>query len=414
MNIIRKKKFRESFMLIVVFITMAMFSIKIMVGMISLFEEIPIPNIINRGALLFYICLFLYFIFNHKFDKSFLGFGTLQFIICFIIIDFLLYLYNGGALYDYLYRDFPLVLSLITYIVSYNLYLKYPRDSILLQYVAIALVLILCAGYFVISNGIRFSLEHFSLRLGIAYIPLLFTPLLLLNKNKVSLICFLVVGYVVIDSGKRGGLIALLVGLVLFYLVIKQSISKTKNIRIILLLTLAILFIEAFLPENTIVTDMLDRLIHGSEDSDYSSGRVSIYTEVLNKYFNSDPVGLLFGHGLGSVDKISKEGLSAHNDFIEALFDFGFIGFVSYLMFYIYYLRQIFLTSKKDKYVEAVLTYSFLIVLFLSVFSQIFIYQYLCLFTFTWGAISGSLKQEVIRHHKLTLSAGCPTKLNCQ
>lgn len=414
MNIKRNKKFGESILLIVIFITMIMFSIKIMIGMISLFEEVPIPNILNKGSILFYIFLFLYFIFNHKFDKSFLGFGTRQFIVCFVIIDFILNLFYGGALYDYLYRDFPLVLSIITYIVAYNLYLKYPRDSIILQYVAIALVLILCGGYFVISNGIRISLEHFSLRLGIAYIPLLFTPLLLLNKNRFSILCFLVVGYVVIDSGKRGGLIALLVGVVLFYLIIKQSITKTKKIRIVFLLAIAIILFEAFLPESTIGTDMLDRLIHGSEDSDYSSGRVSIYSEVLNNYFNSDSVGLLMGHGLSAVDKISKEGLSAHNDFIEALFDFGFIGFVSYLMFYVYYIRQIFSVSKKDKYIEAVLTYSFIIVLFLSVFSQIFIYQYLCLFTFTWGAISGSYKQETIMHRKQSLNGVYLTNHNCQ
>lgn len=381
---------------ILLFATMASFSLKIMVGMVSLFEEMAVPDVLEKGTLLFYLFFLVFLICNHKFDKSFLGIGTCQFLICFTILDLFASLYGPIGITDYLYRVFPLVLSMFTYLAGYNLYLRCPSNSKWIMYSTIAISIILCVGYIIISNGIRFTFEHSSLRLGIAYLPLIFSPLLLLNKNRLSYFSFLLIGYVILDSGKRGGMLALIIGLVCFYFIIKGTLSASKKIRIAFVTVCAILLLVSFFSESTIASDMIERLIHGSEDSDYTSGRVSIYEEVLKRYSLSDPINMLIGHGYGSVDKISQEGLSAHNDFIEALYDFGIIGCMSYFVFYYYFIKQIMRASQRDVFYKAVLIYAFIVFLFLSFFSQIFIYQYLCLFTFVLGAISGAYKQRII------------------
>ena len=47
----------EGLLLIILFAAMVAFSMKVMLGMISLFEEFDVPTMVSRGAHLFYIIL---------------------------------------------------------------------------------------------------------------------------------------------------------------------------------------------------------------------------------------------------------------------------------------------------------------------------------------------------------------------
>lgn len=375
---------------------------KIMIGMISLFEDFSVPSFINRGVLLFYIILLLTVLFYHRFDKSIFGYGVLQFLVLLFFLNiFTGYFYNTKT-NEIIYGNLSLGLAIITYFVGYNLYSRASKDSTLLQYLAIIATIGLCAEYFIISNTMRIDMNHTTIMLGISYVPLILTPLLLLNNNKLSWISFIIVGYILIDSGKRGGIISLVLGLLFYYLSVKNSIENAKKRKVIVIAIIAIILLWGILAEFVENADFFDRLLHGSDDSDYSSGRLDIYSDTISKYFDSDILGMLMGHGLGSVAKVSKFGVTAHNDFIEALYDFGILGFMSYLLFYVAFIRQTLSISRKSIKMKGVFAYSLAITFFLSTFSQIIVYQYLCLFTFTWGAISGARRQDIMSSQMLS------------
>lgn len=386
----------EGVLLVVLFATMVAFSMKIMLGMISLFEVFNVPYIINRGAQLFYIILIVILLFYHKYDRSVLGMGAVQFLFIFFFLNTLWGYINDVNSSDLWHGNLSLVLAIVTYFVGYNLYLSYPKDGRLLQYLAVISTLALCVEYYLISNTVRFTFNHTALNLGIAYIPLFLTPLLLLNNSKVSWLCVLVVAYVLIDSGKRGGIISLTLSLLLYFAYARNSVNKSKRIKVVLLVVMFLAVFWGFLSEFIVDSDFYERLLHGSDDSDYSSGRVNIYADTLLKYWGSNFFEILLGHGLGSVVSFSRYEVTAHNDFLEALFDFGLVGLISYLFFYILFLKQANQIPRNSLKLKGVFMYSFALTLFVSTFSQIFIYQYLFLFTFTWGAISGTRRQEAL------------------
>ena len=390
----QKKQYFLSILLVILFLTMTAFSMKIMVGMILIFEEFDVPNFLNRGALMFYCVLLLSFILYHKFDKSILGYGFSQLLLVFLLLNSMASLLSNTATNDIMYNTLLLVLAVLTYVVGYNLYSRMPREKKLFEYLAIFSTIALCAEYLVLSNIMRLDFNHTALMLGISYVPLILTPLLLLNKNKLSWVSFILVSYVLIDSGKRGGIIALILGLILYYYCIKTNINRSKKYGAIVFIVIFVLLLWGVLSEYVENTEFFYRLLHGSDDSDYSSGRFDIYGDALSKYFHSDMWGMLFGHGLGSVATVSKYGVTAHNDFIEVLYDFGIVGFMSYLLFYHAFFRQIISIPKRDKSMRGVYVYTLALTFFLSTFSQILVYQYLCLFTFTWGALSGARRQE--------------------
>lgn len=388
-----------SFLLVIFFMTMAAFSMKIMIGMISLFEEFPVSNFLNRGAQLFYFSILLIVLFYHRFDESILGFGVSQFLFLFLVLNCLVGVSAENWASNLVYGTLSLGLAIFTYFVGFNMYFRVSRESKLLEYLTIIATIGLCAEYLIVSSTMRIDFNHTALTLGISYIPLIFTPLLLLNHNKLSPAIFLLVGYVLIDSGKRGGIIALVLALLFYYFTIKKSIESAKIIRVMIIAIIAIVLLWGMLSEFVENTEFFNRLLHGSEDSDYSSGRLDIYSDTLSKYFDSDIEGMFLGHGLGSVAKVSKFGATAHNDFIEALYDFGIVGLFSYIFFYFSFIKQTFSISKQNRKMKGVFVYTLSLTFFLSTISQIIVYQYLCLFSFTWGAISGARQQEQLQYN---------------
>lgn len=83
-----------------------------------------------------------------------------------------------------------------------------------------------------------------------------------------------------------------------------------------------------------------DTIAGFSEDVDSGgNGRLEIWTAVLQKFASSDFFHMLFGNGPQAVSKAVH--LGGHNDFVEIIFDFGFIGIIIYLSFWLSLLLRI-------------------------------------------------------------------------
>ena len=132
--------------------------------------------------------------------------------------------------------------------------------------------------------------------------------------------------------------------------------------------------------------NILDRLETIFEDK--GSGRLGIWENTWEMQMDSSLAGWIFGHGFNAVYINSVPQYSAHNDFLEVLYDFGIIGFILYINFYIIIIKY----SKKlynarSKYTAPFVS-SIVLALIMSITSHLIIFPtyfiYLCLF---WGVI---------------------------
>ena len=80
---------------------------------------------------------------------------------------------------------------------------------------------------------------------------------------------------------------------------------------------------------------------------DGGSGRVDTYELVWKAFKNSTVIEQIFGHGFNAVflDKVSVS--SAHNDFLEVLYDFGILGFFMYILLMISFCQYTVILYKK-------------------------------------------------------------------
>lgn len=141
---------------------------------------------------------------------------------------------------------------------------------------------------------------------------------------------------------------------------------------------------------------LFDRFQNISEDK--GSGRLDIWDNVIDRFSYNSIEYKIIGSGFNAVNKIFP--LSAHNDFLEMLYDYGIIGLVIYLSFVLLMIKSAFKSKiLGDNYFQASII--LLIIFFImSMVSHLWLYPsfYAYLIAFL-GIINGKmyLKDRKIR-----------------
>jgi O-antigen ligase len=202
------------------------------------------------------------------------------------------------------------------------------------------------------------------------YILGLLPLMLACTKAKWRFVPVLVTTFAVIFSTKRTGLLALSVMMILYFVLamIKERNLK-KFAKILLLFALcAALFVGFFLYMDNTFEDMqlVDRLLRLSEDG--GSGRDVRWKVTWESFCSSDLLHMVFGHGKGSIWDATLVG-ETHNDFLQVLYEHGFLAFLAYVGFYVALLAEL-VHMFRAKYPHAVLfAMSVICSLFLAMFS---------------------------------------------
>lgn len=221
-----------------------------------------------------------------------------------------------------------------------------------------------------------------------SYYLLYFLPMLFLflkeNHRKYMFIITLVV---IILSSKRSGFLALGLGFLSYYFTINKKQKNNKKILSFLLVLIVIYFVFNWI--NSIMDGrLLERFESASDDR--GSGRLDVWLYVWTIIQDSSLLNLLFGHGFNSVILQTDTDYSAHNDFLEIIFDFGWIGFVLFIAFLISSIVFLKRLSKTHSTQAPVLSMALLIFMTNCIFSHIIIYsECLSLFTLYFGALCG-------------------------
>ena len=139
-------------------------------------------------------------------------------------------------------------------------------------------------------------------------------------------------------------------------------------------------------------------------EDDAGSGRLRIYERVIDLQKKSSNHEWIFGHGHYGVLKNSIPQMSAHNEFLEVLYDYGIIISILYLFLWIYVIKRL-IRLKKEKSPFYYSYFSgFAIFFVMSMVSHLLLYAtYFIFLTIYWGAIEG-IKYKQIASKKIKLS----------
>lgn len=252
--------------------------------------------------------------------------------------------------------------------------------------------------YFTIASVMNIGLAGKLASVNHIYYVILLTPWIFLIKKRLFInICLALILFLTLYSAKRGAILIVL-AIVLIYLFYNYFRSPKGGISFKgvlvggLLMTISIVVLLQF---NESSEGYLLQRFESIED-DKGSGRLEIYAEVLENYSNSAIENKIFGHSHNSVKNSTSFRLSAHNDYIEIIYDYGIIGlFLFILLMKELFVRCRLLYKKKSEYFVLYLSV-FIIFLFMTLISHIVLYPTYILFLVSClGFIEPNIVKEI-------------------
>lgn len=296
----------------------------------------------------------------------------------FLFMPIIIYL-NKGALADYVFTLLWPVFFEVSFVLSY---INTRRVRILKN--LFLLIFIFVLFYFIMAIFTGSGGQSNTI-----FFPLLTLPwLLCINRKYIRLILFVILSFAVLFSMKRSGILIIIFCWLIYGLLI---INRGKN-KVIAIISVFILFSIAFFSFDIIddfsggrITERLNK-----EETNEGSGRLAIYEITIDMQKKSSKTSWLFGHGHFGVYNDSPFGISAHNDFLEVLYDYGLFIMILYLCLWGYVIkRAIYLYKIKSFYLFPYLA-SVIIFIIMSAVSHLILYtSYFNFLVIFWGCIEG-------------------------
>ncbi|MBQ7448854.1 MAG: O-antigen ligase family protein [Paludibacteraceae bacterium] len=244
--------------------------------------------------------------------------------ICFFVVALICDTFHLSGLSDLIYISTPLFSLYVVYIYSrtHTLDISF-HTSIFIGF------LILCIQYLQIYN---ISNLFYKAHLTVAYYPMYFFPLVMLNPNKrLRAIATFIILLVIVSSIKRGGILSFSLGLIAYLFVQQRNDNKSNTKKLfIIIITIAVATAIVLYLITLLQSNIFDRF--ASISSDGGSNRIPLWKHVITMISKSNVYDFIIGHGHNSVVAHNYlYGVSAHNDFLEIQYDYGFISFVLYI-----------------------------------------------------------------------------------
>ena len=160
-------------------------------------------------------------------------------------------------------------------------------------------------------------------------------PLMLIYfSEKRVLIPIITTSLAVAFSGKRAGMIAMVIMIVAYYLIVskeKENLKQQSKTLAKLIFVIGIIIAGGIYLDNHLKLRIVERLMNLSSDG--GSGRDVRWELVWKMIKSSEPLQYIFGHGGSTI--ATNIGGHAHNDFLEIFYEQGLIGALLCSAFYI-------------------------------------------------------------------------------
>ena len=213
------------------------------------------------------------------------------------------------------------------------------------------------------------------------YYVILSLPLCQCCRSKaIRTTTFVLTGILCVFSLKRGAMLGFGLMVFLYYL---NSVKTNwlEKIFTIIVVGLFVFFAYNYLDElsgNYISSRF--KMQNSGDDA-----REQIYTSVLDAIKKSSITEILLGHGSNSVAGITEHELSAHDDFLEILYDYGIVALFLWVVFLITVFKEAIHKIRIRNPNGQVLMASLGIVLVLCTFSHFFFMGYSDILMIGWG-----------------------------
>ena len=208
--------------------------------------------------------------------------------------------------------------------------------------------------------------------------------------NLVLLVPFIIV---ILLTGSRGGLLAVLISMMTYLAITTKSLKKFAFNTIFAIL---VLFVFLNIANILIPTEILERYTFDFIFNDQGAGRFTIWDSILIHWKNSPFSRQLFGWGSGTIRLFTYRNTVAHNLWFEALIEIGFFGTCVLFLFFFTYLKK----AYKDNFYVLFSVLIGLIVMTLS----LSLYSYKPIWnTFLMILIITRYNQKIIDNERLTI-----------
>jgi O-antigen ligase len=211
----------------------------------------------------------------------------------------------------------------------YSYSYRYGRENS--TFYLIALTILACAVSYVsiyMTYNVLGERGHF----GVAYYALYLLPLALASdKRWLRIISIIIISIIIISSVKRGGLLALAIGMFVYLYVSRMVSDKSLKASIILYLYLIVMAVFLYFLIQYLGDDIIERFM--DSDDDTGSGRLDIWESLYRRLKTQDITLWIFGNGHLATTVYSWENLSAHNDFLEIVYNYGIFNLFIYVCF---------------------------------------------------------------------------------
>ena len=347
------------------------------------------PILLKLFVGLLFVSAAFYIVFNIRYVHVNKIGHILLFLSCYMAIWRVIDLPLTVGLLSYFYQPMHNLLVILMFTFAYTISFK---SKELLEFFATGMIVAMLITAFFYYKNWTFANEVDEAHLGTSYYVLFLLPTILLTPHKwLRYVGLIITGLVLFSSFKRGGVVAFVLAIVA-YLFVKEVLVERKFKRLLVFLTAMIaLFIVLILVDNAMGNIISERILNIREDG--GSNRDLVWATTWNMIKASDAQQLLFGHGHNAVLKCSPLELSAHNDFLEMLFNYGILGFVPYLVLHFQLIRQIFTRIKIQNKNAPIMAFTYTIFFCLTMISHVIVYPWICLIVIPWGMLSANNKQ---------------------
>lgn len=354
-------------------------------GELEFYSGITVTNNVDKfkrlSGLIMLIISLLFFHRGYSIGKL-TALGKCMFIFSIYLILSCIFSKDLGNISNYINRYISMSLWIYVYLFFYTLNLRYDIDKHITKF--IIFFAILSATLFLRNYLMNIEIGHTDWHYIESYYMITLIPSYILLKKKYKYILLISTIICSIISAKRTGLITSCIIIVLYFIFIGENLTKKMKS----IIWGSVIIITLFFAMSTFMGDQLNFVIERitSIEEDKGSGRGNIYTNLYNEISeNDDPSTYLFGKGYNEViNSKATSGYSAHNEFLEVIYDYGFIGFCLFIAIFIvvYNIKK----KTKSHSHKVAITLSFIIFLLFSLTSHTILFTtniiFLCMF---WG-----------------------------
>ena len=314
-------------------------------------------------------------------------------IVLLLWIAFITFLFGLSNIRETVYNSLTALIALCALCTTYDYTGRYGLHKNILR-AAIVVQIILLLQY--ISIYLAANLTDVA-HLITSYYPLFLLPLVLMHSSKiVKYVSILVVIVAIFSSVKRGGLLALAIGLIVYVFVNRHIQDRGLKAFVYTLVALGLLSgVFAFIAMSD-YGGVIERLMSIGDDG--GSGRTDVWAVTWKMIIQSDFFHMLIGHGGDAVLTDSPLQLSAHNDFFEAWYDYGFIGFSLYFLSFVSLTTYTLRVIRKRSPIAPSMAMLIAIMGTLTLISHVLIYYFIVLCCMSIGLLIGH--QRYNEHHK--------------